>query len=1335
MAHISWTSTSTAVQFGCMDEDNVNISPVTESSAPITTQAKPFKIESFGSVPASSTTYHIVAPSAFTTARFLSPLESVDYPEGVHGPVMAASNATDQRVNFRYDLDFLLQFQSVGIDKPDGLPSHFHCVAPLTSSAMVRKFRELVHKLSEGNFDFVSSQLISLANEPGCASNGQKLAHLTRVLSECATRPSITPALVGIYARLCGAIMEGLSPAVQDQDITNTRGIPLSSINLFRGCLLNQIKEDFERFCLRTKRYSHASNPGRNKEIVECKGIRVARFLGELFKSKMTVAMGRFVRTRAKILIKVDNLEDTIEPLCELLVTAGERLEDTRAQHWEKLNDCFTRMEMVCKREDISLRLRKRLQGVIDLRTYEWTPRNQLPNNQSEESEASSESESSMCAAPLPSESVPVANAPVCKYHLKGPGQCTFGIHCRKSHPDALLPSEVLCKWGSGCRYKHNGKCIFLHDAALGPHAYYVRRGGILQNGIEWLAESHLDGDDSAGGVASTGDRLKILMPVVASANRRWDRKALANADDNSPEVVDRKVKSLLNKLSLPIFDSISDQIISWANKSENEKNGQTLIQVIRLVFEKATDEAAFSEIYARLCRKMMEQISSKVQDESIKNQDGKPIAGGQLFRRYLLNRCQEDFEYGWAAKENATAEENSKHQLLGGNANGDEEIALYSDEYYVSQKAKRRGLGLVKFIGELFKLQMLTERIMHECVKRLLGNVENPEEEGIESLCKLLTTVGEMLDTPKAKADMDAYFSTIKKLRDSNTIHLRIQLMLQNILELRERKWLPRNLAVVAPPAVQEQAADATDKQPQPGEVQTIPMSRSAFLCGDEPEGAESTISSNRWPVPSKSKRSATPEVGKTTSRKKSKRKRGTPRSDSPSPSAAQMSSQQPQSPTVPSSPEQAPMRRKLILAPRSKPIKSASATSVDVETTATESPGEETAATSDADAKHIVDEDLERLFALRNLAEVDDYFQRLPAAHHHFLVGKLVSKALKSTQGDAELVGDLFRRVREKNLAEVRAFEEGFASTLEVLVPDVVIDASKAHDLMVIMMKGVDFDEGTRMRLTLKMPKDSESPLARFSSPPECGQPALGCTRPLDINDGVPPAQDFHPESPDEGTVSEVLTTRVLVWALYSETDKDVQGLFQLSKDIRDAAVETPASSAAHARMCRVLVENIHPCVQDPAVVDNEGMVLAGGELFRKQLRDGCNHALLRMFPAASAGTYSEVLSRQSKVGLTRFIAELLKVEVLSKQDVHRYIRGMLTALNKSYDEDGLESLCVLLNHSGKVLECSRIGSTLVNDYLLGIQELVAKASSSSRMQTVLQSTLELRRHGWSI
>ena len=214
-------------------------------------------------------------------------------------------------------------------------------------------------------------------------------------------------------------------------------------------------------------------------------------------------------------------------------------------------------------------------------------------------------------------------------------------------------------------------------------------------------------------------------------------------------------------------FDPISDQIIEWANKSEAEKDGRTLIHIIRLIFEQAT-EGAWPEIHARLCRKLMEKISPNVQDDGIRSADGKPITGGQLFRKYLLNCCQEDFERGWTAKVSKDAAEPSG------------EVELYSNEYYAARKAKRQGLGLAQFIGELYKLQMLTERVIHKCVKKLLTNVENPAEEDIESLCRLLTTAGKLLDNPKACAHMDIYFTRMKGLGKSSNLVPRIQFMLQ---------------------------------------------------------------------------------------------------------------------------------------------------------------------------------------------------------------------------------------------------------------------------------------------------------------------------------------------------------------------------------------------------------------------------------------------------------------------------------------------------------------------------------------------------------------------------
>ena len=54
------------------------------------------------------------------------------------------------------------------------------------------------------------------------------------------------------------------------------------------------------------------------------------------------------------------------------------------------------------------------------------------------------------------------------------------------------------------------------------------------------------------------------------------------------------------------------------------------------------------------------------------------------------------------------------------------------------------------RFIGELFKLRMLTEHIMHDCLKKLLNS--NDDEDNIECLCHLLMTVGQDLDQKQAK-------------------------------------------------------------------------------------------------------------------------------------------------------------------------------------------------------------------------------------------------------------------------------------------------------------------------------------------------------------------------------------------------------------------------------------------------------------------------------------------------------------------------------------------------------------------------------------------------------
>ena len=54
--------------------------------------------------------------------------------------------------------------------------------------------------------------------------------------------------------------------------------------------------------------------------------------------------------------------------------------------------------------------------------------------------------------------------------------------------------------------------------------------------------------------------------------------------------------------------------------------------------------------------------------------------------------------------------------------------------------------LGNIRFISKFYKESMLTERIMHACIKKLIGEFQHLEEENVEDLYKLMSTIGHMI-------------------------------------------------------------------------------------------------------------------------------------------------------------------------------------------------------------------------------------------------------------------------------------------------------------------------------------------------------------------------------------------------------------------------------------------------------------------------------------------------------------------------------------------------------------------------------------------------------------
>ncbi|GAA5899101.1 uncharacterized protein JCM6883_005110 [Sporobolomyces salmoneus] len=618
--------------------------------------------------------------------------------------------------------------------------------------------------------------------------------------------------------------------------------------------------------------------------------------------------------------------------------------------------------------------------------------------------------------------------------------------------------------------------------------------------------------------VAGEGFEDATLGPRSATG---WAPTVIAggagNVDTNSPEMVQRKVKALLNKLTLERFDSISDQILEWANRSVDESDGRILRQVIALIFEKATDEATWSEMYARLCRKLMERVSTEVRDETVKAQDGTPVAGGALFRKYLLNRCQEDYENGWKNKEAATAAAKSKEaddkakqdandaakkeaEEKGTKEEDQKEAELLSDEYYAAQKAKRRGLGLVRFIGELYRLQMLTERIMHECIKKLLSNTENPEEEDVESLCRLLTTVGKGLDNPKAKQHMDIYFSRMNLIANSPKVSSRIRFMILDVVDLRASRWASKQ-AAAGPKTISEIHADAQKqaeesarrtassggKLPRLGDQLSRPNSRrgQGRDFGVAQAGADGWTTQPQRPAKAgdlsgfgrfrENRDSSTLSLGPTGAfANKQKAKKEETRPSTPINPFALLSG----GGDEPEAAAPASQRPKLQLKPRTKPLDGEEGDEEEKDQNAGEAEEDEDDGAIDPNASSMSRQEAERRatnsvvewFEIKNVSEGVASIEALPKEFRPLLVTRIAEAAILKKADAVNITRDLLKETAAKGIVSHEKLLEAFEPVMKTLV-DTAVDAPSAYSFTSSLLMGAGASKEEVEKLTEKM------------------------------------------------------------------------------------------------------------------------------------------------------------------------------------------------------------------------------------------------------------------------
>jgi len=273
--------------------------------------------------------------------------------------------------------------------------------------------------------------------------------------------------------------------------------------------------------------------------------------------------------------------------------------------------------------------------------------------------------------------------------------------------------------------------------------------------------------------------REEVSLSTTENAWKPAPKKDKDAASDEPDDLV-KKIRSILNKLCPQKFDVLVGQFQELPIDSLDK-----LTSSMELVFEKALDEPSFSVAYARMCQALM---MKKVTDSS-----GKDVN----FRTLLITRCQKEFLKDYMEDLDRDAF-NDKLAKAEDNAEKKKITAVFNAQ---ELRLRKRSLGNIRFIGELYRISMLNGRIMHEIVRKLL---KTTDEESLECLCRMLTTVGAQFEketatvlmSPKPLAGfspLDVYFTNMNTIVGNKNISSRVRFIMQDVIDLRRAKWVGR--------------------------------------------------------------------------------------------------------------------------------------------------------------------------------------------------------------------------------------------------------------------------------------------------------------------------------------------------------------------------------------------------------------------------------------------------------------------------------------------------------------------------------------------------------------
>ena len=242
------------------------------------------------------------------------------------------------------------------------------------------------------------------------------------------------------------------------------------------------------------------------------------------------------------------------------------------------------------------------------------------------------------------------------------------------------------------------------------------------------------------------------------------------------------KITEHLNILTVDNYKVTADNIYEII-KDEIE-NQEKFLDVL---FNKSVNEKAYVKLYAKLCKEFDKKLPQKAPKKEEKGKNAPVKKPTSVMRTKLLDKCRQIFKI----------ENNEKF----------DEYIKVQDPVERETKLKKFVLGNVNFIGELINIQILSKKIVKQCLDNLLARYNNSKSDqnlkmiNLEAIVILLNNFGTLLKLKEAKmkeADkknfnelVDEYLKKLGEIIEKEEgIVQHVKYKIINLIERSKNNW-----------------------------------------------------------------------------------------------------------------------------------------------------------------------------------------------------------------------------------------------------------------------------------------------------------------------------------------------------------------------------------------------------------------------------------------------------------------------------------------------------------------------------------------------------------------